>query len=79
MTCAIAFDLDDTLLLERDFVRSGFAAVDRALDEWFDIDYDWLGNLWDGFESGVRGDAFNRVLADAGVGVSGDALLGVGS
>lgn len=74
MTRAVAFDLDDTLLLERDFVHSGFAAVDRALHEWFDVGYDWLGNLWRGFERGVRGDAFNRVLAEAGVEITDDLV-----
>jgi len=67
MTLAMAFDLDDTLLLERDYVRSGFTAVDRALHEWLDVDYDWLGQLWRDFEGGVRGHAFNRVLAASGV------------
>lgn len=30
--CVIVFDLDDTLFLERDFVRSGFREVARALE-----------------------------------------------
>ena len=37
MASVIVFDLDDTLYLERDFVRSGFAAVDRWVSDRFAI------------------------------------------
>ncbi|ADI15540.1 HAD family hydrolase [Truepera radiovictrix] len=64
MTLGIAFDLDDTLYLERDYVKSGFRAVaahvaagDRALEERA------FGILWQDFVQGVRGRAFNRLLA----------------
>ena len=66
MIAAVVFDLDDTMFLERDFIRSGFRAVDRYLKEHIDGQVDWFGRLWKGFESGVRGDAFNRLLAAAG-------------
>ena len=52
---AILFDLDDTLYLERDFVKSGFKAVasfiqnDNGMDE--DIVY---CNLWSIFKTGKR-------------------------
>ncbi len=59
----LVFDLDDTLSDEREYVRSGFDHVARAvatsdaeaarLAEW----------LWAAFESGVRGDTFDRLLA----------------
>jgi len=32
----VVFDMDDTLFSEREFVRSGFYAVDRFLLEEFD-------------------------------------------
>jgi putative hydrolase of the HAD superfamily len=67
MIRALALDLDDTLLLERDYVRSGFRAVDACLRQRFGERRDWFAELWRGFESGVRGDAFNRVLTTAGV------------
>jgi putative hydrolase of the HAD superfamily len=70
---AVALDLDDTLYLERDFVRSGFRAVAARLAERVDPRRDWFAELWRGFEAGVRGDAFNRVLAAARVKV--DAAL----
>lgn len=62
--CAV-FDIDDTLYLERDYVRSGF----RAVDEWA------LGNLgmsgffeqaWSAFERGARNTVFNEVLRKLG-------------
>ncbi len=58
----IVLDIDDTLYLERSYVKSGFVAVGRLLDTEFGV----LGSadvLWDDFERGVRGDAFDRVLA----------------
>ena len=67
MIKAVAFDLDDTLLLERDYVRSGFRAVAEDLKARVSAERDWFAELWRGFESGVRGVAFDRVLAAAGV------------
>jgi putative hydrolase of the HAD superfamily len=63
VTRGVVFDLDDTLYLERDYVRSGFNHVARlvarsptdscAIADW----------LWSRFEDGVRGDTFDRLLA----------------
>jgi hypothetical protein len=40
--CAV-FDIDDTLYLERDYVRSGFEAVGRWAVKWIQIeDFGWL-------------------------------------
>lgn len=60
----VAFDLDDTLFLERDYVCSGFAAV----GEWV---YAQLGltsfaeRAWNLFQAGVRGNIFNLALEEA--------------
>lgn len=61
---AVIFDLDDTLFLERDYVRSGF----RAVAAWSEQNLGILSekgfaelNLF--FDQGVRGDTFNRWLA----------------
>jgi putative hydrolase of the HAD superfamily len=60
----VVLDMDDTLYLEREYVRSGFAAVARAAGgsdvEVVQIEA-WL---WTAFEAGVRGDTFDR-LRDA--------------
>ena len=59
----VVFDVDDTLYDERDYVRSGFAAVARAAGrtdiETKDLDA-WL---WSAFEAGARGDTFDRLRA----------------
>lgn len=61
---AVVFDLDDTLYPERDYVSSGFWAVAVWAEKHLRIPagqgYAELMNL---FESGVRGDTFDRWLA----------------
>jgi len=61
MATAIVFDLDDTLYLERDFVRSGFTAVDTWIRERFAIS-GFLERAWLLFERGRRRDIFDQVL-----------------
>ena len=72
-TRGIVFDLDDTLVWERDYVRSGFRAVDAALVPLGLVPGAAFGRLWADFEAGARGDQFNRLLAafpDAAVSVA---------
>ncbi len=60
----VVFDIDDTLYLERAFVQSGFrhvagligAVSNHGTGELFD-------HLWDGFTNGLRGSAFDDLLA----------------
>ena len=62
---AILFDLDDTLYLERDFVKSGFRAVARWLQHENGLpEKDTFTRLWSLFTSGERGDLFDRLLGD---------------
>src|SRR5262249_54137662 len=56
------FDLDDTLYIERDFVRSGFAAVDRWVSDRFAV-AGFFDRAWALFEAGRRGDIFDRALS----------------
>lgn len=58
----VVFDIDDTLYLERDYVRSGFAAVQQAAVGR--VPDDFARRAWREFEAGRRGDVFDRVLAD---------------
>ena len=54
--------MDDTLYLERDYVRSGFAHVTQIIgstQDEADVLYAWLSTA---FERGVRGDTFDRLL-----------------
>ena len=62
----IAFDIDDTLYLERDFVRSGFTEVGRWVEQQFG--YSGFGALaWGLFEEGRKGDIFDVAMQRAGI------------
>jgi len=57
------FDVDDTLYDEIDYVRSGFAHV-ASLGQGSEVSAATLERwLLDAFESGVRGDTIDRMLA----------------
>ena len=58
----IAIDMDDTVYLERDYVRSGFRAVDRHVLEHAGV-AGFFTCAWDLFVEGERGDVFDQVLA----------------
>lgn len=61
----LVFDIDDTLYLERDYVRSGFLAVARVLKEQFAVE-DFFSPAWNAFQSGVRGNTFNTAFSEIG-------------
>lgn len=61
----VVFDLDDTLFLERDYVRSGFDAISVWAREQFRIE-DFGDRAWARFERGERGNIFDAVLREAG-------------
>jgi len=58
-------DLDDTLYLERDYVRSGFAAVGQHLADTRGID-GFSKHAWALFEQGARGSVFDQALLALG-------------
>jgi len=62
----IALDLDDTLYLERYYVRSGFQAVDQWLKIHCSFE-DFFNEAWSLFESGKRKTIFNMVLESKGL------------
>jgi putative hydrolase of the HAD superfamily len=62
----VIFDIDDTLYLERDYVRSGFDAI----GEWARAELGLEGvarAAWARFVDGRRGDVFDAVLRDMGL------------
>jgi putative hydrolase of the HAD superfamily len=65
-TPALILDLDDTLFLERDYVRSGFDAVGRHVAETFGV-ADFGERCWALFERGVRGTTFDQALSECGL------------
>ena len=59
----VAFDLDDTLYPEEDFVKSGFRAVADVLHRRFQIDEDKaLEVMWTSLELNGRGRQFDEVI-----------------
>lgn len=63
MTVGVVFDLDDTLYLERDYVRSGFSAVASfAAKGNVDQAAQFDNFLWDTFERGVKGRNFDLFI-----------------
>lgn len=69
----IVFDIDDTLYLERDYIRSGFYAVSEWVREAFGISsfYDEALRI---FKVGRRGDVFNVALEMLGVAPTRDLI-----
>jgi len=61
----VAFDLDDTLILERDYIRSGFEAVGRWAAERLGLQ-DFAARAWSLYRQGVEGRIFDETLAEAG-------------
>ncbi|GAA2501973.1 HAD family hydrolase [Winogradskya humida] len=61
-TDVVVFDIDDTLYLERDYVASGFAAVEAELGI-----PGFAAAAWNGFLEGRRGTIFDDALAELGV------------
>jgi putative hydrolase of the HAD superfamily len=63
MNLGVVFDLDDTLYLERDYVRSGFQAVATfAAKGNSEEEGLFSGFLWDTFEGGVKGRNFDLLI-----------------
>lgn len=62
----VVFDIDDTLYLERDYVRSGFLAVEGVVAERFGAS-GFAERAWAAFERGIRGTIFNEALDQCGV------------
>ncbi|TFD80580.1 HAD family hydrolase [Cryobacterium fucosi] len=60
----VVFDMDDTLFLERAYVESGFQAVSEMLAAEHNFT-SFFERAWQEFQSGRRGDIFNRVLHDS--------------
>jgi putative hydrolase of the HAD superfamily len=63
-TCLV-FDLDDTLYLEREYVRSGFEAVGDWVSRNLGVG-DFAQLAWALFEQGARGRIFDTVLRESG-------------
>lgn len=70
----VVFDLDDTLYLERDYVKSGFLAVSSFLADGYALDKRQVyRQLMASFEAGIRDRNFNVVLEE--IGLNEEALI----
>lgn len=68
--CDVAvFDVDDTLFLERDYVASGFAALDPYVADTFGV-CGFRDAAWRRFLAGGRGRIFDDTLAELGAAVA---------
>lgn len=65
MINVMVFDLDDTLFEEREFVLSGFRAVDEWLAQHRSIT-GFFERAKAAFDSGSRGRIFNEILPEIG-------------
>ncbi|MCP4675125.1 MAG: HAD family hydrolase [Deltaproteobacteria bacterium] len=65
----VVFDIDDTLYLERDYVKSGFNAVSHWIKDSLGRD-GFSEYAFAAFERGVRGNTFNIVLKEMNIEVS---------
>jgi putative hydrolase of the HAD superfamily len=66
----VVFDIDDTLYLERDYVRSGFAAVGAWARAELGV-ADLSDRAWAAFEAGVRGRILDEALTACGIRANG--------
>jgi putative hydrolase of the HAD superfamily len=69
----VVFDIDDTLYLERDYVRSGFAAAGAWARAELGV-ADLGERAWAAFGAGVRGRIFDEALVACGVGANGSVV-----
>lgn len=66
VTRCLVLDLDDTLYLERDYVRSGFIRVGDYLHHQHGCQ-DFADRAWTLFEQGHRNTVFDTILRDCGL------------
>lgn len=57
----VVLDVDDTLYLERDYVRSGFAAVSTYVKQTYAVE-GVFELAWEAFLSGKRGQIFDSIV-----------------
>lgn len=69
----VVIDLDDTMFLERDYVKSGFDAVGAFLASHDGIE-GFAAAAWEHFEQGLRGNTFDVVLTELDVKPSADLV-----
>src|SRR6266436_3783313 len=69
----VVFDLDDTLYLERDYVRSGFAAVGEWVRTQFGLT-SFAERAWNLFQEGFRRNIFDLALEEISLPASSETI-----
>ncbi len=65
MIKGVVFDIDDTLYLEQDYVKSGFAEVGHYIGNKAGINQgEVFRYLWKSYLNGIRSNTFNHLLDD---------------
>jgi putative hydrolase of the HAD superfamily len=72
----VVFDIDDTLYLERDYVRSGFRAAGEWARDRLGVE-GFGGRAWEAFLAGERDTVFDVVLTACGVAPSPELVAGL--
>ena len=72
----VVFDIDDTLYLERDYVRSGFRAVGIWAQRWLGIG-EFETACWNEFEAGRRSNIFDHALVSFGIEPAPELICGL--
>lgn len=71
----VIFDLDDTLISEADYVKSGYRVVSRYIEEKFKINSENVFNkLWSYFENKEK-NTFNKLLDEYQISYSKDDIV----
>jgi putative hydrolase of the HAD superfamily len=71
---AVVFDLDDTLYPERDYVHSGYRAVEAYLHSRLGKEGHFADWLWGRFQAGQAGGAFDALSDEFGLELSADQI-----
>ena len=71
---AVVFDLDDTLYAERDYVRDGYRAAACHLRKALGRDEPFEDWLWQRFQAGQAGGAFDALNEHFGLGLDAGAI-----
>jgi len=69
----IVFDMDDTLYLERDYIRSGFLHAGALVEKKLGV-RGFSDTAWELFLEGHRGDIFDRTLKRIGLPAPGSVI-----
>ena len=62
MIKAVVFDLDDTLISEREYIKSGFNTVCRKISSDYNLDYKTINKLINDLFNEDHKEVFNRLL-----------------